>query len=104
MKKYLITLFIIIGSVAFAGNPANEKGNTTLVSGKVIDKVSGEEIAGAEVVVDDKTVYTDLNGNFSAIIDINKTNAIVKYVSYLDAKVTIDPFSYNTITIELSSK
>ena len=105
MKQHiLIFIFILSGMFTFAGNDMNEKDKTTLISGKVIDKISGEEIVGAEIKVDDKIIYTDLNGNFSASININKTEAIVKYISYNDTKIKIDPYSYNTILIELTSK
>ena len=89
-----------------AGNGIDNKNvtSTKLVSGKVVDKISGEEIAGAEIKIADKIVYTDLNGNFSASINIVKTEAVVSFVSYNDTKVNIEPFSYNTLVVELESK
>ena len=107
MKKYLVTFLVIFTSLnVFGGNPSStsEKKSTALVSGKVIDKVSGEEIAGAEIVINDKIIYTDLDGNFSCTIDVNNTEAVIKYISYIDSKVKINPYSYNTLSIELTSK
>ncbi|MGQ0828277.1 MAG: carboxypeptidase-like regulatory domain-containing protein [Bacteroidota bacterium] len=107
MKKYiLIAIMIVTGSTLIAGNigKSKEKNETKLISGKVIDKVSGEEIAGAEVKIGDKIFHTDLNGNFSANIQTSKTEALVKYISYNDSKVNIAPFSYNTIVVELEAK
>lgn len=107
MKSYIITLFvIIIGNIVIAGNGNNksEKDNTKLISGKVIDKISGEEIVGAEIKIDNKIIYTDLNGNFLASINSTKTEALVTFVSYNDAIVNIKPFSYTAIVIELESK
>jgi hypothetical protein len=104
MKKLIpLLLVIFIGTSLIAGTEpvlASKK----IVSGKVIDKTSGEEIAGAEVLIGNKTIYTDLNGNFSASIDLIKTKATVKYISYNETNVTIDPLSYQTLVIELSSK
>jgi len=111
MKKYFFTCFITLTSlILFAGNTSNtkndseEKPATTLVSGKVIDKISGEEIAGAEIRIDNKIVYSDLDGKFTASIDVNNTEAVIKYISYNDTKVKINPYTYNTITIELASR
>jgi hypothetical protein len=102
MKKCFLLFLVITGNLMFAGidNSATKK----IVSGKVIDKKSGEELAGVEIQIDGKTIYSDLNGNFSANVDITKTNATLKYISYNNADVTLDPLSYNTIAIELASK
>lgn len=107
MKTYITTFIaILLGSFVIAGNShsIDKKDNTKLISGKVIDKISGEEIAGAEIKIDNKVIYTDLNGNFLASIKSTKTEAFVTFVSYNDAKVNIEPFSYNAIIIELESK
>ena len=106
MKKlFTFIIIIILGNIAIAGNNNNpDNANTKLVSGKVIDKNSGEEIVGAEIKIDDKTIYTDLNGNFSAIINTTKSEAVVKFVSYNDAPISINPFSYSPIVVELESK
>jgi len=107
MKTRIITFIaILLTSIAIAGNNNNtkEKENTKLISGKVIDKVSGEEIAGAEIKIDNKVIYTDLNGNFLASINSTKTEAFITFVSYNDVKVNIESFSYTSIIIELESK
>ena len=90
-------------TVSIARNSNDNKGDR-LISGKVIDKKSGEEIAGAEIKIRDKVIYSDINGNFSVNIDAEKTEAEVKFVSYNDIKINIDPFSYNSIVVELESK
>ncbi len=107
MKRSILILVVsLITNLGVAGNGIDNKNatNTKLVSGKVIDKISGEEIAGAEIKIADKIVYTDLNGNFSANINVVKTEAVVSFVSYNDTKINIEPFSYNTLVIELESK
>lgn len=107
MKKGILILVVsLITNLVVAGNGIDNKNatNTKLVSGKVIDKISGEEIAGAEIKIAGTIVYSDLNGNFSANINVAKTEAIVSFVSYNDTKVNIEPFSYNTLVVELESK
>lgn len=104
MKKLLfIAITILLGNISIAGN-VGDRESTKVISGKVVDKKSGEEIAGAEVKINNVTFYTDLNGNFSAIIHTLKTEAFISFVSYVDSKINIDPFSYNTIVVELESK
>lgn len=106
MKKHILTFIILLtGIIAIAGNTNDdkEKNGTQLISGKVIDKASGEEIAGAEIKLGDKIIYTDLNGNFSANVQINTTELLIKYISYNDTKISINSFSYDTIIIELAS-
>jgi hypothetical protein len=115
MKKHLFILVVVMfGNYTFAGNTTATMVNSTvtssakLISGKVIDKISGEEIAGAEIQIGEKKVFTDLNGNFSAVVptDINSTKveAAVSYISYKEACITIDLFSYNPLVIEIVSK
>lgn len=105
-KNILIAFLILLGNITVAGNGDNNRDaeSTKRISGKVIDKKSGEEIAGAEVKINNRIFYTDLNGNFSADIHTIKTEAYISFVSYNDTKVNIDPFSYNTIIVELESK
>lgn len=112
MLKHLLLLVIFaVGHVVIAGNaPATSPNHlsTKLIYGKVIDKVSGEEIAGAEIQIGEKKVYSDLDGNFSALVAtdtvISKIEAAVNYISYNEACVTIDLFSYTPLVIEIVSK
>jgi hypothetical protein len=106
MKTYFFIISILTSSLLFAGNgdKISKETSTKLVSGKVIDKVSGEEIAGAEIKIDGKTIYTDLNGHFLTNIHLSATKAVVSSLSYNDANLTIAPFSYSELVIELESK
>lgn len=105
-KSFLIFLMILVAGFVSAGNinDNREKNSTKLISGKIIDKKSGEEIAGAQIRINDKIIYSDLNGNFCANINTSKTEAMVSFVSYSDTKINIDPFLYSPIVIELESK
>lgn len=109
MKKLvLVIILFVFETFAFAGESNNskdaEKSSTKLISGKVIDKATGEEIAGAEVKIADKTYLTDLNGNFSILIPATNTSASVSFVSYNNTQVEINPFSYQALVIELEAK
>lgn len=107
MKRSILILVVsLITNLVVAGNGIDNKNvtSTKLVSGKVVDKISGEEIAGAEIKIADNIVYSDLNGNFSANILVVKSEVVVTFISYNDTKVNIDPFSYKSILIELQSK
>lgn len=73
MKRFFVILMIIsllIGS-AYADNNITDRGKgnpSTIISikGIVLDKDTGEALAGVKVVVTelDMEVYTDLDGNF----------------------------------------
>jgi hypothetical protein len=107
MKKIIyIGLTMLFSNLAIAGSGDHNKGadNVKVVTGKVIDKTSGEEIAGAEIKINDKVLYSDLNGNFSAVITAAQTEASVSSIAYNDKKISIDPFSYTTLVVELESR
>ncbi len=104
MKKLILSIcLIVLSNLIFAGNGNSdaEKNSSKLISGKVIDKSSGEEIAGAAIKIGDQVFYSDLNGNFSANVQVTKTEAAVSFISYQEAKVNINPFSYTPLVIEL---
>ena len=104
MKKLILSIcLIVLSNLMFAGNGNSdaEKNSSKLISGKVIDKSSGEEIAGAAIKIGDQIIYSDLNGNFSANVQVAKTEAAVSFISYQEAKVNINPFSYTPLVIEL---
>jgi hypothetical protein len=107
MKKHIITvlsIFVTFAITAGNGSSTNEKSTTRLVSGKVVDKVSGEEIAGAEIKIADKIIYTDLNGAFLATIPAITTTAVISFVSYSETVVTLSPFSGGEMVVALESK
>ena len=112
MKKQLLLSFCIIlfSTVCLAGgvdtkdvkNKENE--NSKIIIGKVLDSDSKEEIAGAEIIIAGKKVYTDLLGNFSVIIPAQPTEATVKFISYQNSTIKVDPFSYAILVIEIVSQ
>lgn len=111
IKTFLILIALFVGNCINAGNTpltVPDHLSSKLVHGKVIDKTTGEEIAGAEIQIGEKKVYSDLEGNFSAVVPtderISKVEAAVHYVSYNEACITIDLYSYAPLVIEITSK
>jgi endonuclease I len=110
---FLIILFST-NSIQAGNSPVNSTATPTssaaskLITGKVIDKISGEEIAGAEIQIGEKKIYSDLEGNFSAIVSTDastyKIEAAINYISYNEACVQIDLYSYKPLVIEIVSK
>ena len=99
MKKTLLALlFISVAGFTFAvnnGNPVSKSKSTETVassaiapvsiSGKVIDLISGEALAGVEVTIEGSTkkVHTDLDGNFKIEnLQPGAYNLIASYISY----------------------
>lgn len=66
-------LFLILSSVAIAGNPHKEKTDLKTISGKITD-VSGESISGAKfsIIETGETFYADLDGNFNFTLKTDK--------------------------------
>lgn len=73
MKKYFV-LFVALSCISYlnavAGDEIKTNNNSklnTCISGKVMDKISGEALTGAMVKIDGTqlTAYTDFEGNFS---------------------------------------
>lgn len=117
MRKHFLILVLVLfvnnivgGSTISSISTVNisVEPSTKLISGKIIDKLSGEEIAGAEIMIGEKKVYSDLDGNFSAVVPADthttKVEVAVNYISYNQTCVIIDLFSYNPLVIEILSK
>ncbi len=70
MKKrsVLFMLFLVFSIAIMANDGSGNKSakNTTNLAGKVIDKNSGEYLAGVAVKLEgsDQVIYTDFDGNF----------------------------------------
>lgn len=107
MKKYIFAvitfLSIALNAVSSNGNKDNE--SKRLIAGKVIDKNSGEEIVGAEIKIENTTIYTDLNGNFLTSIPSKTIIAKISSVSYNESVVTVESTYFTgELVIALESK
>ena len=113
MKK-ILTLVIasIIGlQFSFAANDkATENPPATMnMSGKVIDKVTGETLAGVMVEIDgtDKQVFSDFDGNFSfENLSTGEYTITVSLISYekSQAKVEIGKSCEKEVKVMLEAK
>lgn len=114
MKNILIALLAVIfsASVSVAGNtnPDNGKGSETsqnTIHGKVIDKNTGEALAGVRVMIEgsDVCVYTDLDGNFSLPnIKAGNYNLKVSMISYQEKvieNISLQPSTGEALNISL---
>lgn len=87
LLTFTTALMILISSAAFAGEDGetSKAKNNANISGTVMDKSSGENLAGVEIRVENTDIvcYSDLEGNFT--IDELKPgsyNLILSYISY----------------------
>ncbi len=70
MKNIFAILIVLVltTSNAFATNDNTETPvATTTITGQVLDKITGEALAGVKIILDenDSEVYTDFDGNFT---------------------------------------
>lgn len=96
MKNILaiIAVAVLTASTAFATNDkASAPVATTTLSGQVIDKLTGEALAGVKIIVDESAteVYTDFDGNFT-ITDITTGSHEIKadLISYQSQEKRIE--------------
>ena len=112
-----ISKILVIALVAVSVNVnANVKGNdksttssstsvaTLTISGQVVDKKTGEALAGVAVKIDNTTTYTDFEGNFSTTVLECKTVSInANLISYNPQEIKVDATTCNgTIKVELN--
>ena len=84
MRKYLLFTFILFYSFSFS---------QFIVKGKVSDKLTKEELIGANIVWKQQNlgVSTDINGEFEITIPSNKfpIELTISYMGYSTQKITI---------------
>jgi carboxypeptidase-like protein len=83
----LVFSFLFVLSLSAGNNPKGTK----LVSGKVLDKQTGETLSGVKIQVKgtDTYCYTDMDGNF--ILSVNPSNT---------SEVIIDLVGYQQTTLK----
>jgi hypothetical protein len=89
-----IVLLIFAGTILADGNdPVKGTNNVTKISGKVVDQITGETLAGVKVYIEgtDRSVYTNFDGEFQINIDLNKSQEIsVALISYEAKTIKIE--------------
>lgn len=111
MKTIISILTVSLLTInAMAGIDDTKKGNAEssshafmVVKGKVVDKSTGEALAGVSVKLDDRTVaYTDFDGNFTVELTQPSAKISASLISYATAELEIKNQN-KSITIELNS-
>jgi len=73
------------------------------INGKVVDKTTGEALAGVAIKLDEKTVvYTDFEGNFTINLTQPKAKLCVSLISYAPTEVEVKKSS-KEVKIELNT-
>lgn len=115
MKKIAIILVsFLVFSTSFAVNPKEDDKNaenyamTTSVSGKVLDKTTGEPLVGVKISYpgQEKSVYTDFDGNFEINnVKPGNTELTTSYISYKNTteKIKVDLSKSNTVNVKIES-
>ena len=91
MKKSILSILafsilLMVSTITFgSNNNPDEPQKKATVSGKVIDKLTGESLAGVLVTIkgSDLKVYSDLDGNFTFnSVDPGSYTLEINYISY----------------------
>ncbi len=93
--------FIMIFFAAITVFAENEKqdvrvsgSETTQISGRVIDHLTGENLAGVKISIENSDIvtYTDLDGNFSISVPsaYNNSSLEISYISYETTKIRMN--------------
>lgn len=110
MKKlFILIIALCIGSgISYAENDekTQKPAPTTSMSGKVIDKVTGETLAGVMVELEgtDKYVFSDFDGNFTfEELKPAEYNLTFSLISYEKSKVKVDLNKKEPVEIKLKT-
>jgi len=89
MKTIIASILFVFSIALFAGNEGSNStvssGYTNTLKGKVIDKTTGEGVAGACVKLEgsSKSVYSDFEGNFEiSNCSPGNYNLVTSLISY----------------------
>jgi hypothetical protein len=102
MKKIitsaLVLLFVLFSISSFAND---DKSTTLSVQGKVIDKNTGEALAGVSVIVAGEEVFTDFDGNFNINISLDES-VEVSFISYKSVKIEAEDLNTKNNYVEIA--
>jgi hypothetical protein len=112
MKSLLSIVFVLsvfiasansVNSFNFDGNNGEKESASVTYSGKIVDSMSQEALAGVKISIGntDITVYTDFEGNFSFQLPKNTdiSNVKVSYISYEEKTINLSQASTTSIEI-----
>ncbi len=102
MKKIITSALVLVFVLLSIGSFANDDKSTTLsVQGKVIDKNTGEALAGVSVIVSGQEVFTDFDGNFNVSISLDES-VEVSFISYKSVTIDADDINTNNNYLEIA--
>lgn len=115
MKKEIIIIFILtifVCGLSFAGEmPKPIKTKSIILSGKITDTKSNEYLAGVKIacVNCQKTVYSDLDGNFFIYLEVSTDENLtleISQVGYSSKTLNIKELQLNSgnVYIDLESE
>ncbi len=109
MKITTLILAVLISSITlFAANEKAPAVATTTITGQVVDKITGEALAGVKISLNESEniVYSDLDGNFE-INNVKVGNNSIKtdLISYGSSSIKVEcTTTTKDIEIELDNK
>ncbi|MCW3804452.1 carboxypeptidase-like regulatory domain-containing protein [Plebeiibacterium marinum] len=93
LRVLIIVLVAIVGLSSFKGEKSEKNSApvaTTTLNGVVVDEITGETLAGVEVVLVEinQKAYTDFDGNFTfENVPVGECSICAKMISYQDEKI-----------------
>ncbi len=109
MKRTTLILAVLISIITlFAVTEKVPVLTTTTITGQVIDKVTGEALAGVKISLNksETVVYSDLDGNFEiSNVNVGNNNIRTNLISYSTSNIDVScTKNLNQIEIELDNK
>ncbi len=74
----------------------------SVITGKVIDKETGEPLIGANIICDGKGTITDFDGNYELMLDDGSRNLVISYIGYTDQTLTLNLSGNQKLDIQMS--
>jgi hypothetical protein len=94
--SFIMIFFAFV--TVFADNEKQDvrvsESETTQISGRVIDHLTGENLAGVKISIENSDIvaYTDLDGNFSISVPsaFSDSSLEISYISYETTKIRVN--------------